>query len=259
MDTSRVDAKYPHLCTLLNTIQTNWKDIIKCEIDLEGQYSQKILKEKYLIQLDTFLRENVFKQFQTIEEVIYPHAQLIFNVFNYSNFENIKCVIIGQDPYINTGEAMGLSFSVPQGIKIPPSLMTIIKELQNDKDVAFDEDKKPQNGDLTPWARQGVLLLNMGLTVFHGKSESHLAIWKQFTQMIIKKINDFNQGVLFCLWGNKSQLIDRLVDKSKHYVLKAGHPSPLNRTHPFVGCRVFGTVNRFLVASGRSTINWNFG
>lgn len=150
---------------------------------------------------------------------------------------------------------MGLCFSVPRGEKVPPSLMNVYKELERDSDVEF---KRPKHGDLTEWARQGVFLLNPTLTVREGKSGSHAAFgWKTFTQRAIEKISSEKRGVVFLLWGKHAQEVEKYIDLKKHSVLKAGHPSPLNQTNPFVGCGCFSKTNELLKKHGQGPINWN--
>lgn len=158
------------------------------------------------------------------------------------------------DPYIREGQAMGLCFSVPRGVKVPPSLVNVHKELVRDPNVKF---VRPEHGDLTEWAKQGVFLLNASLTVREGKSGSHSSFgWKTFAQRAIEKISNEKRNVVFLLWGRHAQEVEQYVDKSKHYVLTAGHPSPMNRTNPFVGCGCFSKTNELLVKHDKIPINW---
>ena len=181
----------------------------------------------------------------------YPPGRLIFNAFNTCPFDKVKVVIIGQDPYHEPGQAMGLSFSVPDGVPMPPSLINIFKEIQTDLGKGI-----PSSGNLTRWAQQGVLLLNAILTVEAGKAASHSAIgWQTFTDAVIKCISDNCSGVVFMLWGNFARSKKDLIDSGKHFVLEAAHPSPLARG-AFFGCGHFATANRLLEAQGKAPIDW---
>ncbi|MBK8555563.1 MAG: uracil-DNA glycosylase [Lewinellaceae bacterium] len=172
---------------------------------------------------------------------IYPPGPLIFNAFNHTPFDKVRVVILGQDPYHNPGEAMGLCFSVPQGVKVPPSLANIYKEMLSDIGTPI-----PPNGDLTSWADRGVLLLNAMLTVEGGKPASHQKIgWQTFTDAVIKTISDQKEGVVFLLWGKFAQGKKPLIDELKHYVLEAAHPSPL-AGGAFFGCKHFSRTNELL-------------
>jgi uracil-DNA glycosylase len=183
--------------------------------------------------------------------VIYPKGNLIFNAFNSTPFDKVKVVIIGQDPYHNPGQAHGLSFSVPDGIKPPPSLVNIFKELKTDLGV-----ETPQSGSLERWAEQGVFLLNAVLTVRAGAPASHGNIgWTQFTDAVIKKLSDKREGIVFLLWGNFAKSKRSIIDTNRHYVLEAAHPSPLAQG-AFFGCRHFSRTNAILEAQGKAPINW---
>lgn len=185
-------------------------------------------------------------------KTIYPPGSLIFNAFNQTPFDQVKVVILGQDPYHGAGQAMGLSFSVPRGIMPPPSLVNIFKELQEDTGM-----RTPQHGDLTAWARQGVMLLNASLTVRAADPMSHSKIgWHHFTDAVISKISQQRTHVVFLLWGKFAQEKTKLIDGSKHLVLKAAHPSPLSAHNGFFGCRHFSRTNEYLVKSGMDPINW---
>jgi uracil-DNA glycosylase len=184
-------------------------------------------------------------------KVIYPPGPLIFNAFNKTPFESVKVVIIGQDPYFNPGEAMGLCFSVPKGIRIPPSLVNIFKEIK--AELGIDP---PKHGDLTHWAEQGVLLLNAILTVESGQPASHQKIgWQTFTDAVIQCISEQKEGVVFLLWGNFARSKKGLIDTSKHTVLEAAHPSPLAR-NAFQGCGHFARTNELLQQQGKPAIDW---
>ena len=184
-------------------------------------------------------------------KTIYPPGSLIFNAFNTTPIDKVKVVILGQDPYHGPNQAMGLSFSVPQGEKVPASLKRIYKELASDIDVF----QIPTHGDLTNWANQGVFLLNAGLTVEHKKANSHKKIgWHKFTDAVIKNISEKREGIVFLLWGNFARQKKELIDTSKHHVLEAPHPSPLARG--FLGCKHFSQCNALLEQQGKEAINW---
>jgi len=183
--------------------------------------------------------------------VVYPRGNDIFKAFNLCPVDKVKAVILGQDPYHGAGQAMGLSFSVPQGIPAPPSLNNIFKEIESDCGV-----KMSGGTDLTPWAQQGVLLLNAILTVDAGIAASHSKIgWETFTDAVIKYLSDNRTGIVFMLWGNFARSKAALIDASKHCVLQAAHPSPLARG-AFFGCRHFSAANNYLTSQGQSPINW---
>jgi len=184
-------------------------------------------------------------------KVIYPPGSLIFNAFKKTPVDNVKVVILGQDPYHGPGQAMGLSFSVPDNIAAPPSLKNIFKEIESDLGI-----KMSGSPNLEPWAEQGILLLNTSLTVEAGKAGSHSGIgWKDFTDAVIKYISDNKTGVIFLLWGNPAKAKRELIDTSKHYVLEAAHPSPLARG-AFFGCKHFSKTNEILKSIGKEPINW---
>ncbi len=183
---------------------------------------------------------------------VYPPESCIFNAFKYTEFSQLKIVIIGQDPYHEQGQAMGLSFSVPPGIRVPPSLINIYKELQSD--VGF---MIPDHGCLIPWARQGILLLNNVLTVNEGRADSHAGQgWEQFTDGVIDALNRECEHLVFMLWGSKAAAKCARVDTSKHCILKAAHPSPLSAYRGFFGCRHFSRANAYLKENGRDEIDW---
>ncbi|XP_057468420.1 uracil-DNA glycosylase, mitochondrial [Actinidia eriantha] len=183
---------------------------------------------------------------------IYPPLHLIFNALNTTPFDRVKAVIIGQDPYHGPGQAMGLSFSVPQGIKVPSSLVNIYKELKQDLSCSI-----PSHGNLEGWAVQGVLLLNAVLTVRQGQANSHAKKgWEQFTDAVIKAISLKKKGVVFLLWGNYAHAKSKLIDETKHHILKAAHPSGLSANRGFFGCRHFSRTNKLLEQMGISQIDW---
>ncbi len=183
--------------------------------------------------------------------VIYPPGSKIFRAFDLCPLDTVKVVILGQDPYHGAGQAMGLSFSVPEGIAAPPSLKNIFKEIESDLGIRMSGSP-----DLEPWARQGVLLLNSVLTVRAGVAASHAGLgWQNFTDAVIKLISERCEGVVFMLWGNYARSKAGLIDSGRHLVLQAAHPSPLARG-AFFGCRHFSQANAYLVKTGRSPINW---
>lgn len=184
-------------------------------------------------------------------QVIYPPGSQIFRAFDLTPVEQVKVVILGQDPYHGPGQAHGLSFSVPAGIPAPPSLKNIFKEIETDLGVQMSGYP-----DLEKWARQGVLLLNAVLTVRGGQAASHSKIgWQEFTDAVIRYISDNCEGVVFMLWGNFARSKAELIDRSKHVVLEAAHPSPLARG-AFFGCRHFSRANEALASFGRTPIDW---
>lgn len=184
-------------------------------------------------------------------KTIYPPGPLIFNAFNKTPFDRVKAVILGQDPYHNPGEAMGLCFSVPVGVKVPPSLVNIYKEIQAELGIP-----PPSHGDLTRWAEQGVLLLNAMLTVEAKKPASHQGIgWQRFTDAVMRTISDKKDGVVFLLWGNFAKGKKSLIDPAKHFVLEAAHPSPL-AGNAFQGCGHFAYANEILKSQGLEPIDW---
>lgn len=183
--------------------------------------------------------------------VIYPPGRLIFRAFEFTPLDKVKAVILGQDPYHGEGQAMGLSFSVPDGVPAPPSLKNIFREIETDLGVRMSGSP-----NLEPWARQGVLLLNAILTVRAGQSASHSDIgWQEFTDAVIRVISDRREGVVFLLWGNYARSKRDLIDRSRHYVLEAAHPSPLARG-AFFGCRHFSKTNDILTSRGETPIDW---
>lgn len=200
----------------------------------------------YFEQLKTFLIAEK-QQFP-----VYPPGNLIFNAFNLTPFDEVKVVIIGQDPYHEPGQAHGLCFSVQPGTKFPPSLMNIFQELQSDLGIPT-----PQNGNLENWARQGVLLLNATLTVRAHQAGSHQRRgWETFTDAAISALSAKRSGIVFLLWGSYAQQKIQLIDASKHFILTAPHPSPLSAFRGFFGCRHFSQTNELLARSGQTPIDW---
>lgn len=182
---------------------------------------------------------------------VYPPGGSIFKAFDLCPLDKVKVVILGQDPYHNPGQAMGLSFSVPEGVAAPPSLKNIFKEIESDLGIRMSGST-----DLTPWARQGVLLLNSVLTVRAGAAASHSGVgWQEFTDAVIRIISETQDGVVFLLWGNYAKTKAPLIDISRHHILAAAHPSPLARG-AFFGCRHFSRANEILEYEGKSPIDW---
>ena len=218
-------------------METSWKEVLKNEFT-----------KPYFLEIVTHLKVE-----KTAGKIIYPPGPLIFNAFNQTPFDKVSVVILGQDPYHNPGQAHGLSFSVPNGIKPPPSLINIYKEIQKDIGLAMPVEY----GNLTMWAEQGVLLLNAFLTVRANEPASHQKIgWMNFTDAVIKKISDEKTGVVFILWGKFAQDKQLLVDETKHFVLKAAHPSPFSADKGFFGCRHFSKTNELLTSQGKKPIDW---
>ncbi len=217
-------------------INQSWKEILSSEFQSE-----------YFKNLKEFLVEEK-KKF-----TIYPPGSRIFAAFDYTPFDNIKVVIIGQDPYHGAGQANGLCFSVNDNIKKPPSLVNIFKELNKDLDILI-----PKNGNLEKWAKQGVLLINATLTVRAHQPGSHQKKgWEQFTNSIIKKISDKKSDLVFLLWGRFAQEKEELIDTSKHFVLKAPHPSPFSANRGFLGCKHFSKTNEILKSKNKKEIDWS--
>ena len=183
---------------------------------------------------------------------VFPENDVIFNAFNFTTPSNIKVVILGQDPYHGKGQANGLSFSVPNGVKIPPSLRNVFKELQSDLKHSISS-----NGNLESWARQGVLLLNATLTVREKKAGSHQKLgWEPFTDSVIKKISDEKESVIFLLWGAFAQKKLALINTTKHRILTTTHPSPFSAYRGFLGCKHFSKTNKILLSNNQKPINW---
>ena len=185
-------------------------------------------------------------------QIVYPSRDLVFHALDMTPYNKVKVVILGQDPYHGPGQAHGLSFSVPDGVKVPPSLRNIKKEIQQDLRV-----KLSSSGCLNSWAQQGVLLLNSVLTVEGGKPQSHAKIgWQRFTDRVISSLNDHHKSIVFMLWGAYAQKKSQLISNSHHLILTAPHPSPLSAHRGFLGCRHFSQCNAWLVKHHRDEINW---
>lgn len=203
-------------------------------------------KKEYFQKLQAFLEEEYER------ETIYPPREDVFNALKYSSFKNTKVVILGQDPYHEPGQAHGLCFSVNKGVKIPPSLVNIYKELEADLGI-----KAPDHGYLKDWAEQGVLLLNAGLTVRQGQANSHKGKgWETFTDHIVEALNDHAEPIVFILWGANAKAKQSLITNKEHFILTGAHPSPLSAWNGFFGGGYFSKANRFLEITGQKPINW---
>ncbi len=213
----------------------DWDDVLKDEF--EKDYYKK-------------LREFLKEEYSTKE--IFPDMYEIFNALKYTSYKDTKVIILGQDPYHNNGQAHGLAFSVKKGIKTPPSLLNIYKELNEEMGLYI-----PNNGYLVKWARQGVLLLNTALTVRAHQANSHKGMgWEIFTDNIIKKLSDREEAVIFVLWGANARSKKKLIDRSRHYILEAPHPSPLSAYRGFFDCGHFLKINEILESIGKEKIDW---
>ncbi|MBQ4156153.1 MAG: uracil-DNA glycosylase [Clostridia bacterium] len=217
-------------------LNNNWDFILKNEFQSD-----------YYKKLRTILKKEYFSQ------TIYPPMDDIFNAFKLTDYEDVKAVIIGQDPYHGEGQAHGLCFSVKQGIKPPPSLINIYKEQKNDLGI----EQPLSNGDLTKWTKQGVLLLNAVLTVRAGLPNSHKGIgWEKLTDKTIELLNNREKPIVFILWGANARAKKSLITNKNHLVLESAHPSPLSAYNGFFGCKHFSKTNEFLIQSGQSPIDW---
>ena len=186
-------------------------------------------------------------------QVIYPPQSDVFNAFKLTELDNLKVVLLGQDPYHGPNQAHGLAFSVRHGVRVPPSLQNMYKELA----LEYPEFVIPAHGCLEDWAKQGVLLLNTVLTVVATEANSHRHLgWEQFTEKVIEQISTHCQGIVFLLWGSHAQKKGRFIDRQRHYVLEAPHPSPLSAHRGFLGCGHFKQANELLVKQGKAPINW---
>lgn len=216
-------------------IEQSWKQALQSEFD-----------KPYFAELVRFLHQE-----KGSGQVIFPPGSQIFRAFDLTPVSQVKVVILGQDPYHGPGQAMGLSFSVPDGVPAPPSLKNIFKEIETDLGITMSGRPNLEN-----WARQGVLLLNAVLTVRSGQAASHSGIgWQEFTDAVIRYISDNCEGVVFLLWGNFARAKREFIDTSRHFVLEAAHPSPLARG-AFFGCRHFSRANALLLQQGKTPINW---
>lgn len=215
-----------------------------------GNKWDEILKDEFHQSYYLRLREFLKKEYS--EQTIYPSMYDIFNAFKYTDFDDVKVVILGQDPYHGEGEAHGLAFSVKKGIAIPPSLRNIYRELHDSLGCYI-----PNNGYLEKWARQGVLLLNTSLTVRKDMANSHRNVgWEMLTDKVIKALNEREKPVIFMLWGSNAKAKSMLIDRRKHIVLMSVHPSPLSANRGFFGCNHFKIANEELVKMGEKPIDW---
>lgn len=217
-------------------IEPSWKEVLANEFSKD-----------YFVKLTQFVKEEY-----SGETPIYPPAKLIFNAFDKCPFDKVKVVILGQDPYHGVGQAHGLCFSVNKGIPFPPSLLNIFKEIESDMGTPIPED-----GDLTRWSEQGVLLLNATLTVRAAQAGSHQRRgWEEFTDAAIRELASRRDGIVFILWGSYAQKKGAFIDRKKHLVLTSPHPSPLSAYQGFFGNHHFSTANRYLREQGKSEIIW---
>ena len=213
----------------------NWKEFIEQEKEF-----------LYFYNLEKFLNE------ERKTKTIFPKEENIFKAFELTPFENVKCVIVGQDPYYNVNQANGLAFSVNKGVKLPPSLVNIYKEANDDVGIEI-----PNHGDLSSWAKQGVFLLNTILTVEEGRPLSHKNIgWEKFTLKVLKALNEDDNPKVFILWGKEAIGLKRILTNSKHLILEGPHPSPLSSYRGFFGSKPFSKTNKFLQENERNIIDW---
>lgn len=219
------------------------------DVRIESGWKRALAREwdaAYFAQLTQWVRERYGLA------TVYPPAGRIFAAFDLCPFEKVRVVILGQDPYHGPGQAHGLCFSVPDGVAVPPSLVNIFKEINDDLGIAT-----PQSGNLERWASQGVLLLNTTLTVDAGRPMSHVGHgWEQFTDAVIEKVATEREGIVFMLWGSHAISKGRIIDRSKHLVLTSPHPSPLSAYRGFFGCKHFSRANKYLVERGEAPIRW---
>lgn len=220
------------------------------QIKIDGTWKEKLMDEftkPYMVKLKAFLKSEYDKK-----KKIFPPGPEYFAALNLTSFEDVRVVVIGQDPYHGPGQAEGLSFSVKPGVRFPPSLQNILKELQSDLQLPM-----PKSGSLVPWARHGVLLLNSVLTVEAGNANSHQGKgWEQFTDRIVSILNEEKRNLVFILWGSYAQKKAAFVDTRKHYVIKEVHPSPLSAHRGFLGSKPFSKANAYLKKHGLEPIDW---
>ena len=216
-----------------------------------GNSWDSILAEEF--RSDWYMQLREFLKYEYSHYRIYPDMYDIFNALKYTDYHDVKAVIVGQDPYHGAGQAHGLCFSVKKGIEPPPSLKNIFAELNADLGVPI-----PQSGDLTKWAKEGVLLLNTALTVREGQANSHRGKgWEKLTDAIISKLNERDKPMVFILWGGNARAKKSLINSRKHLILESAHPSPLSAYNGFFGNRHFSRTNQFLIQNGIEPINWN--
>ncbi|WP_297598107.1 uracil-DNA glycosylase [uncultured Cetobacterium sp.] len=217
-------------------IGNDWDDILKSEVE-----------KNYFLEMKEFLKK------EYSEKIIYPPKKEIFTAFQLTPYKDVKVVILGQDPYHGEGQAHGLAFSVKKGVKIPPSLRNIYKEIVNE-----EEGEVFNHGCLTSWATQGIFLLNTSLTVREGEANSHSKIgWCEFTDEVIKKLNEKKEPIIFILWGNNAKQKKKFITNPQHHILEGVHPSPLSASRGFFGCNHFKEINSVLKEKFNKHIDWN--
>lgn len=220
---------------MVQIFKNGWEDLLNDELNKD--YYKK-------------LREFLIEEYQN--KIIYPNAYDIFNALHYTDYKDVKAVILGQDPYHGPNQAHGLAFSVKPGVRIPPSLSNMYKELKSDLGCSI-----PNNGYLEKWAKEGVLLLNTSLTVRQAEANSHKKIgWEKFTDHIIELLNDREDPIVFILWGNNAINKEKLITNGRHYIIKSVHPSPLSSFRGFFGSKPFSKTNNFLSSIGKEPIDW---
>ncbi|MCQ2465497.1 MAG: uracil-DNA glycosylase [Oscillospiraceae bacterium] len=220
-------------------------------INFENEWD-RLLEDEFPKEYYQKLRKILIKEYKT--QTVYPDMYDIFNALRYTSYSDVKVVIIGQDPYHGPGQAHGLSFSVKKGVEPPPSLKNIFKEINDELGI----DNTGKHGELTNWAKSGVLLLNNVLTVRQASPNSHRGIgWEQFTDRIISILNEREKPVVFMLWGNNAKAKASMITNPKHLVLTSAHPSPLSAYHGFFGCGHFAAADRFLAENGMEPVNWS--
>lgn len=216
-----------------------------------GNEWDQLLKDEFEKTYYLQIRETLKNEYNY--QIIYPNAYNIFNALKYTAYNDVKVVVLGQDPYHGQGQAHGLAFSVPDGVMLPPSLVNIFKEIKADIGCEM-----PKSGCLTKWAQQGVLLLNASLTVRAGQANSHQKIgWSIFTDRIIALLNEREKPIVFLLWGGNARKKKELITNKQHKILEAVHPSPLSAFNGFFGCKHFSKANAFLEQTGQTPIDWN--
>jgi uracil-DNA glycosylase len=221
-------------------------------MNVSTHFSWKTILKEYF-KTDKFKQLDDFVSAEYKIKTIYPPEKDIFNAFSSTPFDKVKVVILGQDPYHNPEQAMGLCFSVPDGITIPPSLRNIYKEIGSDLGI----DTSQRNGNLTHWTNQGVLLLNSVLTVRENSPGSHAKKgWEEFTDYVIQKVSDKHEHIVFILWGNYAKAKGKNIDRDRHLVLEGHHPSPLSAYRGFFGCKHFSQINTYLKNRGKAEIIW---
>lgn len=220
------------------------------KVEIEPSWGEAL---KDYFETEEFQKLSQFIRQEYLTKTVYPKPQDVFKAFWLTPLDQVRLVILGQDPYHGAGQAHGLCFSVPEGVKPPPSLINIYKELESDLGVKKDVS----NGNLEAWAKQGVFLLNAILTVVANSPASHQKLgWEDFTDRVIKTISQQRQGVVFLLWGNYARGKRVLIDTRKHLVLEAAHPSPFSAYNGFFGCKHFSQANEYLVKQGQKAIDW---